>query len=125
MTMFRRRCFCFSLFLACFPIVVFLSSFSLYKCDFKIGTLNLNGARDDSKRAAFFKLMELKKIDIMLLQETHSTVDNESEWRRGCNGEVILSHKSSCSGGVGIVFSRSFLPFLLSQGNYKRLFIEG
>ena len=90
---------------------MFLLSFSLSMCDFKIGTLNLNGARDDSKRAAFFKLMELKNIDVMLLQETHSSADNESDWRRGCNGEVILSHKSSCSGGVGIVFSRSFLPF--------------
>lgn len=53
-------------------------------CEFKIGTLNLNGARDKVKRAAFFKLMDLKKLDIILVQETHSTVDNESDWRKGC-----------------------------------------
>lgn len=111
MMMFRRRYFCFSFFLACLLTVVLHLSFSLSMCDFKIGTLNINGARDDSKRAAFFKLMELKKIDVVLLQETHSTEENENDWKRGYNGEVILSHKSSCSGGVGIVFSRSFLPF--------------
>lgn len=52
-------------------------------CEFKIGTLNLNGARDKVKRDAFFKLMDLKKLDIILVQETHSTVDNESDWRKG------------------------------------------
>ncbi|KAL3975157.1 hypothetical protein ACER0C_023783 [Sarotherodon galilaeus] len=78
--------------------------------EFKIGTLNLNGARDEVKRAAFFELMDLKKLDIMLVQETHSTGDNESDWRRGCGGNVFFSHKSSCSGGVGIVFSKNFLP---------------
>lgn len=37
--------------------------------------------RDDGKRAAFFKLMELKHIDVMMVQETHSTTDNEIDWR--------------------------------------------
>ncbi len=45
----------------------------------------------------------------MFVQETHSTADNECEWRQAFSGEVILSRKSSCSGGVGILFSRSFL----------------
>ena len=79
-------------------------------CDFNLSILNLNGARADFKRAALFKLMEIKRIDVMFVQETHSTADNECEWRQAFNGEVILSHKSSCSGGVGILFSRSFLP---------------
>ena len=78
-------------------------------CDFNLGSLNLNGARADFKRAALFKLMDIKKINIMFVQETHSTTDNESEWRQAFNGEVVLSHKSSCSGGVGV-----FCQFLLT-----------
>lgn len=86
-------------------------------CDFNLSILNLNGARADFKRAALFKLMEIKRINVMFVQETHSTVDNECEWRQAFNGEVILSHKSSLSGGVGILFSRSFLPvsFILDE----------
>lgn len=58
----------------------------------------------------FFKLMELERIDVMLIQETHSDLSNESDLKMWCSGNIILSHKSSCSGGVGIMFSRSFLP---------------
>ena len=57
------------LLLTCFLTV----SLILSMCDFNIGILNLNGARADFKRAALFKLMELKRLDVMFLQETHST----------------------------------------------------
>lgn len=46
-------------------------------CDFNISTLNLNGARTDFKRAALFKLMDIKHIDIILVEESHSCHDNE------------------------------------------------
>lgn len=39
-------------------------------CDFKIGMLNLNGAWDDVKRATLFKLMELKILSVLMVQET-------------------------------------------------------
>uniref|UniRef100_H3BWP1 Endonuclease/exonuclease/phosphatase domain-containing protein n=1 Tax=Tetraodon nigroviridis TaxID=99883 RepID=H3BWP1_TETNG len=79
-------------------------------CDFNISTLNLNGARSDFKRAALFKLMDIKNIDVLLVQETHSCRKNHSDWRRAFNGEAILSHGSSLSGGVGVLFARRFLP---------------
>ena len=99
------RCF-YLLLTALLTAVHFISM-----CDFNISTLNLNGARSDLKRAALFKLMETKRIDVMFVQETHSTVDNESDWKRAFKGEVVLSHRSSLSGGVGILFAQSFLPF--------------
>ena len=80
-------------------------------CDFNISTLNLNGARSDFKQAALFKLMETKRIDVVFVQETHSTTDNESDWKRAFKGEVVLSYRSSLSGGVGILFAQSFLHF--------------
>ena len=99
------RCFYFLL-TALLTVGYFLSM-----CDFNISTLNLNGARSDFKQAALFKLMETKRIDVMFVQETHSTTDNESDWKRAFKGEVVLSHRSSLSGGVGILFAQSFLPF--------------
>ncbi len=37
--------------------------------NFKIGTLNLNGARDGHKRMMLFEFVRQKQIDIVLLQE--------------------------------------------------------
>lgn len=79
-------------------------------CKFKVGTLNLNGARDRVKRASLFHLIDIKKLDVVLVQETHSTPDLECEWMREWTGQVHLSHNTSCSAGVGLLFSRSFLP---------------
>ncbi len=47
---------------------------------------------------------------MVFLQETHSTLDNEVDWNKEWDGEVCLSHKSNNSGGVGILFSKDFIP---------------
>lgn len=39
----------------------------------KIGTLNLNGARDSHKRM-LYEFLKQKQIDVMFLQETHCTL---------------------------------------------------
>ena len=78
--------------------------------DIRIGSLNINRARDDGKRVSLFKLCSLKKLDVIMVQETHSTPDNETDWRTEWTGETFLSHKTSNSCGVGILFSRNFLP---------------
>lgn len=44
--------------------------------NFKIGTLNLNGARDSHKRMMLFEFIRQKQIDIVFLQETHSDSKN-------------------------------------------------
>lgn len=76
----------------------------------KIGTLNLNGARDVYKRATLFQLIKINKIDVMMIQETHSDCANEIEWKKEWEGEIILSHKSTVSGGVAVLFQKNFLP---------------
>ena len=52
-------------------------------CDIKLGSLNINGAREEVKRAALFSLFIGRKLDVVVLQETHSTAENEPAWRRG------------------------------------------
>ena len=75
--------------------------------DFRVSTLNINGARDARKRASVF---ELENINVIFVQETHSDTLNETHWSKEWNGEVILSHLSRTSGGVSLIFSKSFLP---------------
>lgn len=77
---------------------------------FRVATLNLNGARDIKKRALLYEFVKMKGIDVMLVQETHSDEVNELDWKAGWEGDVCLSSLNSVSGGVGILFSKSFLP---------------
>ncbi|KAJ4947763.1 hypothetical protein JOQ06_009796 [Pogonophryne albipinna] len=79
--------------------------------DIKLGSLNINGARGDAKRASLFTLLGNKSLNVTFLQETHSTAENESDWRREWGGEGFFSHKRSNSGGVAILFARGFTPF--------------
>lgn len=62
-----------------FLLSLLLFIYFLLVYDFNISTINLSGAWTDFKRDAVFKLMDIKNIDIMLFQETHSCQNNESE----------------------------------------------
>lgn len=95
----------------CFTVVmiIFLAIVNM-NTNLNIGTLNVNGARDSKKRMAVFEFIKLKSIDVMFLQETHSDQKNEVDWRREGDGLTILSHKSSISGGVAILFSKACIP---------------
>lgn len=43
----------------------------------RVGTINMNGARDVYKRALFFEFIKQKQIDVVFIQETHSDGLNE------------------------------------------------
>ncbi|TWW62349.1 hypothetical protein D4764_04G0009960 [Takifugu flavidus] len=77
---------------------------------FKIGTLNVNGARDARKRALVFDTAKTKRIDVLFLQKTHSDCGIEADWEKEWEGQVLLSHNTTLSGGVGLLFSRGFTP---------------
>lgn len=59
--------------------------------------------------------MDLKKLDIMLVQETHSTGDNESDWRKGCGGNVFLVISPVVGEVWGLCSLRIFYLFLGKQ----------
>jgi len=79
-------------------------------CHVNVATLNLNGARDMYKRAALFEVMHQKKIDVMLLQETHTDFKNIADWALEWNGVAVLSHNTTVSGGVAVLFTKGFSP---------------
>jgi len=79
--------------------------------DFKIGTLNLNGARDGQKKMCLFEFIKQKHIDVTFVQESHSDLNNnEVDWKKEWDGGICLSHMSSNSGGVAVLFSKKSLP---------------
>lgn len=89
---------------------VFWSISLLSMGEVRVATLNLNGARDVRKRADLFELSQQKKVDVFLVQETHSDLKNETDWLKEWDGLALFSHNTSLSGGVAILFSKSFLP---------------
>lgn len=52
--------------------------FKLDNC--KVASFNVNGLRNENKRREVFNYLKTAKIDIALLQETHSLEDDESVW---------------------------------------------
>ncbi len=71
--------------------------------DFRVSTVNLNGARDVTKRVSLFELVRLKGINVILVQETYSDTLNETDWKREWDGEVVLSHLNRASEGVALL----------------------
>jgi len=61
---------------------------------------------DGNKLAMVSELFSVKKINIAFLQETHTNLDNESEWRRWWEGASVLSHGTNNSAGIAILFSK-------------------
>lgn len=74
--------------------------------NFRVSTLNLNGARDMRNRVSVYELMKLKHMNVLMVQETHSDCLNETDWKRDWDGEVILSHLNRASGGLAAFFKR-------------------
>lgn len=73
---------------------------------FNIGSLNINGCRDVRKRSTLFKYLQLKKADVILLQETHTDACNETDWINEWEGSIGLSHGTNLSAGVAFLFSK-------------------
>ena len=77
---------------------------------FRVASLNVNGAREVRKRALVLDTARSKRIDVLFLQEVHSDQSIEGDWEKEWEGQVALSHNTTLSGGVGILFSRRFTP---------------
>lgn len=94
----------FILYLLCLFTFVFLySHFSMELL--KFGSLNINGGRDRKKLAMISEFV--KGIDIVFLQETHTSNDNETRWGMWREGKYALSHGTNTSAGVAILFSKN------------------
>lgn len=98
------------LFLLLIGFKVLAFNLSLAMDSLRVGTLNVNGARKEKKRALVFDTARRKNVDVLFLQETHSDESKEADWIKEWEGQVVLSHNTTLSGGVGFLFSRAFNP---------------
>ena len=69
----------------------------------KVGSMNCNGLGDRNKRNKVLTWLKNKPENIILLQETHSTIEQENEWKKMWDGELYFSHGASNSTGVVIL----------------------
>ena len=72
----------------------------------KIGTFNVKGLRDSKKRRKIFHHLHQTQYDVICLQETHSTENDEKLWRSKFGGKIFYDHGSSNSRGVMIMIRK-------------------
>ena len=75
---------------------------------FKLVSLNVKGISNFKKRRTMFTWCRKRKADIIFLQETHSTIKTDSQWKNEWGAEIITCHGSSNSRGVAILFKNGF-----------------
>ena len=75
----------------------------------KIYTFNANGLRNKTKRLAIFDWLNNKNTNIVFLQETHSNIEYETEWKKDLrNFDLYFSHGTTSAKGVCILISKHF-----------------
>ena len=70
---------------------------------FKVVSLNVKGISNFQKRRTMFTWCRKRKADIIFLQETHSTVKTETQWKNEWGAEIITSHGSSNACGAILI----------------------
>ncbi len=77
------------------------------KSEIEIASVNLRGLRAQDKRQKFFNWFQKhQRADTFLLQETHSIISDELEWKEEWEGDIIFNHCESNSRGVRILFKK-------------------
>ena len=71
-------------------------------------TLNINGLQNDSKRFDLFQQLQNKAIDIIFLQETHTTPDTSTKWEKDWKGKSFWhSGPNPKASGIAILFKEN------------------
>lgn len=72
-------------------------------------SFNVNGIRNESKRRAIFNYLKHFDSHIVLLQETHSTKEDEVIWSNEWGSKIHFCHGSNMSKGVALLIKRNML----------------
>lgn len=100
---------------------LYLSLFLFFSMgSLRVGSLNINGARDRQKRELVKEIVHMNKLDVIFLQETHSTTKYEVDWGLFWGGQLFLSHGSNVSGGVAVLFSNSLKVKILNSCEFVK-----
>ena len=69
----------------------------------KLLSLNVRDLSNFRKRRAIFSWCRKQKADLIFLQETHSTAEQQDQWRKEWGASVLFSHGSTNARGVAIL----------------------
>ena len=72
---------------------------------YKIISTNARGMNDKNKRESIFDYFR-SKVDILVVQETHSQITDEKIWESEWGGRAMFSHGTSASRGVAIFVTK-------------------
>ena len=81
----------------------------------KLISRNVRGINHFRKRRTVLTWCRKQKADLIFLKETHSKKDSERQWKNEWGGDMIMSHGSSNSCGVAILFKKGFDCTVLSK----------
>ena len=68
----------------------------------KLLSLNVRGLGNFRKRRATFTWLRKQKADLIFLQETHTTKNCESQWKKEWGSSIMFSHGSTNARGVAV-----------------------
>lgn len=79
------------------------------KNPFRIISFNVRGIRDSVKRRAIFRHAHVKyPSHIIILQETHSSVEIENQWKAEWGGNIFFAHGEKTAKGVCALVPKTF-----------------
>ena len=70
----------------------------------KIGSFNVRGLKDPEKHLHTFRFLREQQFDIVFLQETHTTQEQEHLWYSQWSGRIAFSHGTANSKGAAVLF---------------------
>ena len=76
----------------------------------------MRGIANAEKRRAIFN-KHRPNADLLILQETHSSIDIETCWQNEWEGKVIYSHGTTQARGVMMLTSNEKYPKMTSLGD--------
>ena len=79
-----------------------------YKMLLKLLSVNTQGLNDVIKRRAIFNFYR-PKAEIILLQETHSTIESEIIWKAEWQGEILFSHGTGKARGICVLLPKGLM----------------
>ena len=74
--------------------------------DFKLVSLNVRGLCSLNKRKAILMWLVKQKADIVFLQETQSSSEDENFWNTQWKGKMLVSHGSNHSKGTLVLIKQ-------------------
>ena len=79
--------------------------------------LDVKGLQNKSKRNQIFQYFKLKTFDIILLQETYRTLEDEHERKKEWEGTNSFSSLSNHKCGVAILCNNNNIKLKATYGN--------